>query len=284
MADPEHTIVHLCTPPATRVELLEQLADCGFRKVVVEKPLAIDEDELAKIDGLRYRCNLDLAVVAPWLASALTDRILDTVRNGKLGPLESVFIVQRKPRFTRALAGCGHPTAFDIEMPHSVGVALAVAGDATICGARLTDMKFADVVFPRMGSAWLSLDHRSGVFTEIRSDLTSPTRERRITVKLAGATLIGYYANSKADHTAQLITAVRERGTHYVFHDDALATFFRRTYERFAAAGRDGDNFTLHATVVRLLSEAKHICMGNQAGNGLFPYSHEGNRRESRAY
>jgi predicted dehydrogenase len=65
----------------------------GFRKAVVEKPLAVDEQDLAAIDRLRRWCNLDLMVLAPWLVSALTHRILQTLRGGELGALRSVFVV-----------------------------------------------------------------------------------------------------------------------------------------------------------------------------------------------
>ncbi|MGH3766313.1 MAG: hypothetical protein ACRDS0_17310 [Pseudonocardiaceae bacterium] len=285
LARPDRTVVHLCSPPAIRVEMLEQLAKLGFQKIVVEKPLAVDEQDLAEIAGLRKRWHLDLAVVAPWLASSLTQRILQTLRSGELGTLRSVFVVQRKPRFTRSVSGCGHPTAFDIEIPHSVGVALAIAGHANVCHARLTDMRFEDLVMPRLGSAWLSLDHENGVCTEIHSDLTSPTRERRITLKLEHGTMIGHYPNSEADHTAQLSTTGRGGETRRVFHDDALTTFILRTYERFAARARDGGDLTLNVEVVQLLSDAKRICMaGSHLGGDQLPRRYDGNGWGGRAY
>lgn len=278
MANPEHTVVHLCSPPATRVELLEQLAWLGFQKVLVEKPLAVDTHELAEITRVRQQWNLDLVVVAPWLASALTHRIRQTLRDGELGALQSMFVVQRKPRFTRSLTGCGHPTAFDIEMPHSIGVALAIAGNANVCRAQLTDMRFEDVVFPRLGSAWIALDHENGASTEILSDLTSPTRERRITLKLERGTLIGYYSSSEADHTSQLMTTAWGRETRSVFHDDALTIFILQTYKHFAAPGPESDGLALNAEVVRLLSEAKRICIAsNQVGIGSLPSQYDRN-------
>ena len=285
ITDPDRTVVHLCSPPAARVKVLEQLARLGFQKVIVEKPLAVDEQDLAEIAWLRRRWDLELMVVAPWLASTLTHRILQTLQGGELGALRSVFVVQRKPRFTRSLAGCGHPTAFDIEIPHSVGVALAIAGSADVSHARLTDMTFEDVVIPRLGSAWLSLDHENGVCTEIFSDLTSPTRERRITLKLEHGTITGHYPNSEADHTAQLSTTIKGSETRSVFLDDALTTFILRTYEHFAAPRQDSDNLTLNAEVVRLLSEAKRICLaGSQVGAGLPHTRYDRNGWRGRAH
>ncbi|MGH3827576.1 MAG: Gfo/Idh/MocA family oxidoreductase, partial [Pseudonocardiaceae bacterium] len=277
LTDPERTVVHLCSPPDTRVEVLGQLAELGFQKILVEKPLAVDEQDLAEIARLHRQWDLDLVVVAPWLASSLTHRIRQTLRGGELGALRSVFVIQRKPRFTRSLAGCGHPTAFDIEMPHSVGVALAIAGHATVCHARLTDMRFEDVVLPRLGSAWMSLNHESGVWTEIHSDLTSPTRERRIILKLEHGTMIGHYPNSEADHTAQLSTTHEASETRSVFHDDALSAFIVRTYQNFATAQQGTDDFTLNVEVVQLLSAAKRLCIPNRREVGLLPGRYEAN-------
>ena len=260
LTDPDRTVVHLCTPPTARIEVLEQLACLGFQKVLVEKPLAIDERNLAEISRLRRSWDLDLTVVAPWLASSLTHRIQEIVRSGELGALRSVFVVQRKPRFTRTLAGGGHPTAFDIEMPHSVGVALAIAGDAKVSDAAWADMRLDDVVIPRIGRAWLSLDHENGGRTEILSDLTSPTRERQITLELERGTLIGHYSSSEDDHAAQLSTMVDGRRKRSIFFDDALTTFMLRTYEYYAAPGRGSSDLALDAEVVRLLGEAKRIC------------------------
>lgn len=271
MTDPGRTVVHVCTPPAARVEVLEQLARFGFRKVLVEKPLAVDEQDLVEIARLRRCWNLDLVVVAPWLASALTHRIQEILDSGELGALRSVFVVQCKPRFTRSLAGDGHPTTFDVEMPHSVGVALTIAGRARLCDAAWADMRFDDVVIPRMGRAWLSLEHESGVRTEILSDPTSPARERRITLKLERGTLIGHYSSSADDDTAQLCIRVGGRHKRAVFRDDALATFTRLSYEQFAAPERRGDDLALDTEVVRLLSEAKRVCERRGSGRTAEP-------------
>lgn len=267
MTDPGRTIVHLCTPPIVRIEVLEQLAQLGFQKVLVEKPLAVDEQSLDGIVRLRRLWNLDLVVVAPWLASALTRRIQEILRSGELGALRSILVVQRKPRFTRSLAGNGHPTAFDVELPHSLGVALAVAGGARICDAGWEGMRLGDALIPRLGKAWLSLHHEGGVYTEILSDLTSPTRERRITLKLERGILIGHYSCSQADETAQLRWMMRGHETHVVFRDDALTAFILQAYERFAAPERDDDDLALNVEVVRLLAEAKRACLCRESGS-----------------
>lgn len=259
MAAPERTVVHVCTPPTVRAEVLERLAWLGYRMYIVEKPLATDAGELARIDRLRRSAGLQMEVVAPWLASALTARIQTILGDGQLGRLHAISVLQRKPRFTRTQAGDGHPTAFDIEMPHAVGLALRLAGKARVVEAACADMRFDPVVIPNMGRAWLVLEHTGGPRTEVDCDLTSPVRERCVILKLDGGTLIGHYSSSDEDDAAQLRIRVGGLETSTVFRDDALATFLTRTYERFAASTSISEDLSLNCEVVRLLARAKWL-------------------------
>ena len=110
--------------------------------------------------------------------------------------------------------------------------------------------------------ARLRLEHASGVRTEIDSDLTSPVRERSITLHFDQAVLVGHYPCSDADHTAQLRT-VRpgEEATRTVCTDDAFPAFLRGAYVRYARPAT-----SMHRTLpvqvdaVRLLTEAKRLC------------------------
>jgi predicted dehydrogenase len=267
MTDPESTVVHLCTPPTARAEVLTDLARYGFRKILIEKPMASDERSLDQIEGLRRHYDLELVVVAQWLVSTLTARIKRVLREGQYGSLRSILMVQRKPRFTRSQATDGHPTAFDVEMPHSVGVALGIAGDARVRDARWADMRFGDVIIPKLGEAWLELDHAAGVRTVIHSDLTAPDRERRITVELDGATLTGHYPSSGADHYSQLKISTGGHDVREIFADEALTTFMAMCYQRFAGLvpGTLDADLARSAEVVRLISAAKRICARESA-------------------
>lgn len=258
LLDPGGTVAHVCTPPETRVPVLADLAGHGFRNVVVEKPLAVDEADLAEILLLRQRFGLRLAVVAPWLASRLTRRLVRLVRDGRLGRLKSVSVVQSKPRFRRSLATTGHPTAFDVELPHSVGVALRLAGDAEVAAATCADLVLDGRRAPRLGSAGLRLRHATGVATHLVSNLTAPVRERRITLRFARGTAVGHYAVGADDDHAQLTVASGGRLEHTVFPDDSLGAFLLGAYRDFAAPGevRPAD-FELAVDVVRLLAAAK---------------------------
>ncbi|MBV2366052.1 oxidoreductase [Streptomonospora nanhaiensis] len=268
LVDPARTVVHLCTPPGVRSRLMADLAALGYRRILVEKPLAPDEPELAAVLGARRRHGLDLVVVAQWLTSALSYRLLAAAREGAFGALRAISVLQTKPRFVRSLTSRAHPTVFDVELPHSVGLALALAGPARVRAAACTDMALGNVEVPRLGQARLVLDHRSGTRTEIFSDLMSPTRERRIRLEFDTATLVGHYPCSEDDDTAQLRTTTEDGSSHLVFHDDALADFMLRAYEHFAGRRPITDLFDIQVRTVRLLAEAKRVCAAPATGAG----------------
>lgn len=260
LLDPEVTVVHLCTPPSTRADVLEELAMAGFRQIIVEKPLAANVAELERIRFLRSRYRLRLQVMAPWLSSTLTARLADLVRAGELGAVRSVSVAQLKPRFAKSLSTAGgHPTAFDVEVPHSLGVALQLAGDGRVTSAACTDMGIRDVSVKWMGTARLSLRHERGAVTEIFSSLVSPSRERRISVGFEAGRAVGYYPESQADSYAQLKVTQGTSERRDIFTDDALTSFFRRAYLRFGSGNLAEEDFELQARVVRLLSDAKDL-------------------------
>jgi predicted dehydrogenase len=259
--DPEWTVVHVCTPPTGRPVVLAELVEAGFRRFVVEKPLAADPADLAAVLALRDRHALDIVVVAPWLAAGLTRRLTDAVHGHRYGPLREITVAQHKPRFTRSLATSGHPTAFDVELPHSLAVVLGLAGQAELAAAACTPLRCDDHTVPRMGGARLVLRHASGAHSTLRSDLTSPMRERRITLRFADAVVTGHYPLSADDHHAQFVVATGGREHRDVFPDDALAAFFLAAYRHFH--GRPAPAVTgldRHVEAVRLLAEAKALC------------------------
>ncbi|MEU6129022.1 Gfo/Idh/MocA family oxidoreductase [Saccharopolyspora sp. NPDC047091] len=274
LVPPGRTVVHLCTPPTERTALLRELAELGFRRIIVEKPVAPDLAALAEVERLRAAHGLRLAVVAHWLDAELTRRLDDLVRHRPLGPLREISFRQHKPRFTHSTATGGHPTAFDVEVPHSLGVALRLAGPADLVDADCTDMRCGEVLIPGMGGARLALRHAGGVRTSIESDLTTPVRERSVELSFERGRAVGHYPLSDQDHHAQLTVhgadvqradeqqADEQRS---VFPDDALTEFTLRTYRRFKAIGPETESaatghFAIHRDVVRLLWAAKQHC------------------------
>ncbi|GAB3444332.1 Gfo/Idh/MocA family oxidoreductase [Actinophytocola sediminis] len=268
LVDPVRTVVHVCTPPGERPELLRELAELGFRDIIVEKPVTTDRAALAAILNLADARGLRLAVVAPWLASKLTARLTELVTAGELGALRAIEIHQSKPRLRRSLATAGHPTAFDVEPPHSLGVCLQLAGAARLIDARLSDMVIGTTVIPNMGSAELVLHHATAT-SRIVSDLASPVRERRIELDFDRGHVIGHYPGSEDDHYAHLHVAVEGRpSTREVFPDDALTEYMADTYLGFQQ-GRDfRPELAIACQVVELLADAKDLCLtGTEAAS-----------------
>lgn len=296
LADPATTVVHLCTPPADRFATLQELADLGYTRIVVEKPLAVGTAGLEAIDMLARVRGLRLRVVSPWLASSLTEELAELVRygagggagggapggelGGELGALRSMSFTQFKPRWTRTLRSDNHTTAFDVELPHSLGVALRLAGDARITDAALTDMRIGDTVIPDMGGARLTLRHHNGVTTEIASDLTSPVRERRIGLRFDTGHVVGHYPISDVDHYATLTVHDGTGGgtpAPRLLFDDALTSYVDGAYRDYAAGPDrsggpdDRDDYAIARRVVQLLREARLLAAAQHEGESAPP-------------
>ncbi|NDZ81087.1 Gfo/Idh/MocA family oxidoreductase [Streptomyces sp. SID10853] len=263
LLDPEHTVVHLCTPPAVRADVLREAAGLGFSRIILEKPLAGDREALQHVLDLARDHELRLSVVAPWLHSTLTRRLIDVVANGRLGAVRSAYVTQHKARFRRSLGNTSHSSAFDVEVPHATGVLLRLLGDARVSGAACTDLRVGQVTVPRMGSARLRLLHTGGARSEVLSDLSSPVRRRRIELDMAGGRVVGDYAVAQDDDFAQLEITQGGRTVREVFHDDSLTAYMTHAYRHFADEAHEGgahrDDVGLHVRTVELLDEAKRL-------------------------
>ncbi len=244
---PADAVVHVCTPPGTRVPVLTRLARLGFRRFVVEKPLAADPAALTGIERLRAAYALDIVVVTQWLAATLTRRLAELVRSE--GPLRHISVRQDKPRFQRSAA---HTDAFDVEVPHALAVALTLAGPGRLTGAGRPEPALGP-----LAGAWLTLRHAGGAHTTIRSDLTSPVRRREIRLRFRHTTVVGHYPVSADDHHAQLRVG---DGPREVFEDESLGAFLLAAYRYFAGvAPAPPGEFACHTGVVRLLAAARAV-------------------------
>ncbi|MFF0461868.1 Gfo/Idh/MocA family protein [Streptomyces mexicanus] len=203
--DPATTVTHVCTPPRQRYTLVEQLARHGLRRVILEKPLAGSREELDALVRLRDEADLHLVAVAHWTTSRLAHRLRRIVRDGRLGPLRRITVDQHKPRFLRSLTTDGHRSALDVEIPHSLALALDLAGPADLRAAHCWDLRCEDRELPGMGGARLELEHRSGVTTLLRSDLGAPVRQRSVVCEFDGGTATAHFPLSEDDDHAQMV-------------------------------------------------------------------------------
>ncbi|GHE09526.1 hypothetical protein [Streptomyces alanosinicus] len=275
--DPAGTVVHLCTPPQVRGALLEEAASLGYRRFIVEKPLAADRTALSHVLDAVDRHGLHVHVVSPWLHSALTERLAALI--GEVGDIRSITVTQDKPRFRRSLTSGSHTNAFEVEVPHALGVLLRLLGDAEVRTASCTDLRWGDEIVRHMGGATLTLRHRDGVRSRIRCDLTSPVRRRRITIETTtGARLVGHYPVAQDDDVAQLDLWRGGRRVRERLHDDALHRCLTHAYRRFAggapgAAAEATEGLRLHARTVELLDDAKRLAIEDPPEGAPSPVS-----------
>ncbi|MEU8541403.1 Gfo/Idh/MocA family oxidoreductase [Streptomyces sp. NPDC048717] len=277
--DPAHTVAHVCTPPALRHAVVAELAGHGFRRMIVEKPLAASLDELDALIRLRDQAGLDLVTVSHWTGSRLAARLRRLVRGGRLGALRRITVDQHKPRFHRSLVTRGHRTALDVEIPHSLALALDLAGPATLRTAHCWDLRCEEGELPGMGGAHVELDHHSGVSTLLRSDLGAPVRQRSVVCEFENGTVTAHFPLSEDDDHAQLVVApfaggapgpagAPEEAGHHVFRDDALTDFLEDAYRGFASGTADAGNFPLARETTRLLCAAReHAALAACAGS-----------------
>lgn len=258
-ADP-NAVVHVCTPPSTRNETIGRLAALGYRKFIVEKPLASSRVELAALRELKLEYGLEILVVGNFIVSALTRRIAEIARAGELGSIRHLAFDQRKPRFGRSLTDRGSLTAFDVEIPHSIGAALVLANaSAEVLEARCTDLLVGSQRISSLGTATLTMRHTTDALTTIYSDLGSPLRKRSVDVRLERGDITGHYPVSEGDSHAQLsVYDDRGREVHReVLLDDSFLTFMTRAYRQFLTGERAVGDFELNERIVKLLSDAK---------------------------
>ncbi|QGG55159.1 Gfo/Idh/MocA family oxidoreductase [Paenibacillus sp. B01] len=260
---PERTVVHVCTPPGQHAEAAEQAARHGYRRLIVEKPLAGTLEEADAILSLQRRCGLDLLVVANWLSSALYKTIRQRMESGRLGRLRSIDACQNKARLSRSLRQPGHDSAFDVELPHLAALALALGGEAAqVTGAAAEDMVVGERRLPMLGRAELTLQHAAGAVSRIRSDLMSPVRERRLELEFDDAAVTGYFPASGDDSYSWLeVRSLDGRIVEQLWlEDDPLTAVLEEFYLYYAGIGSSPlSGAAFNRAVMKVLEDAKAI-------------------------
>lgn len=260
LLDVADTVVHVCVPSHVRPDVVSDLATRGFRHFLVEMPLAVDFENVTRFADLQHTLGIRIQVVAPWLHSGVTERLLESVRAARMGRLRAITVVQNKPGLQRTLRSPTHRSALEVELPHSVGVALALAGPGKTVSAHLTGTPPVDGhSVPHMGRARLNISHRNDVDTFITSDLASPIRERRISLRFDDGLVVGHFALSASDLHARMERVwPTGRVDREVFRDDALTNCIDYTYAAFETNSDTTDDFLFHGRVVTILDQARN--------------------------
>ncbi|HST62210.1 MAG TPA: Gfo/Idh/MocA family oxidoreductase, partial [Longimicrobium sp.] len=78
--DPDHTIVHICTPAEDHVSALRDATEAGFRRIIVEKPCAANTAEVDEMRRIAERTGAQIAVINPYLYSRSVASCKDKIR------------------------------------------------------------------------------------------------------------------------------------------------------------------------------------------------------------
>ena len=267
-------VVHVCTPPQAHLACVREALALGYRFIILEKPMAPTLEDALRIRALAEEARAVVLVVAVWLNSPVTERILSRLAEPGAGGLTELAIVHNKSRFSRTLAR-EHEHVFDIEMPHQLSLACALTpGRVRLLSALASDLVLNGQRREHMARGEIALASDCGLVVRLVSNLNHPQRERSVVARLRdGRRFVGFFPVGADDSFSQLFeySAVDALTRHEVFDDDPLSTCLMRCYEHLAkrAAGAappvpPGMELNFNIDVVTLLHEAKRKVAGTR--------------------
>jgi predicted dehydrogenase len=257
-------VLHLCLPVEARSEAVAEAIAKGYRRLLIEKPLADNEKVARAIVAAAADGGAALRVVSLWPHSWAVGEIARRVADLRHGCLVDLRIVQNKPRFELSARRHGE-NILHVEMPHQIALALAIAGaDIGLLDARCRSLALPDGDLPNMGGCLIRLAHEQGAISTLSSELDHPARERWMRARFAdGTTLTAYLPVSRDDLFAQFVhhdpsgrMVERKRG-----RDDVFAVCLNAAYEGFAQAkeapAEDYTSPDQHLRIARIIDAAR---------------------------
>ncbi|MFG2263764.1 hypothetical protein [Streptomyces sp. NPDC048720] len=271
LGSPASAVVHIATPVGGRVQAVRALAAAGVRRAIMEKPYAETPAAARELTAAVRDSGIELLPVAVWPSSTVTRHVGALVAAGRIGRLVSLHFEQSKPRFRRSLDNTAHSSAFEVELPHQVLLALHLGGDAEVAEAGAWPLSTSAGTAPALGGAMLRLRHRGGLVSTLVSDLTSPVRVRRLRLRGTEGEIVAHYPISGDDPFGQVqVTGQRDRT---VCPDAPLTAFIENCYRFFDGTGErpDGTDPQLHLRVTELLAAASAAAVPRGAPSLLGP-------------
>jgi predicted dehydrogenase len=224
---PADAIFHVATSPSRHLECVEELVLRGARRIIVEKPVACTLADARRVAELGSVATI--LPVSVWLSSSVTRLAEEAVASGAIGTLRSLHMEQSKPRFRRTIESPVHNSAFEVELPHQLLLALTLGGPFERFLSVLSwPMTLPGRSVPAMGGAVIKLRHESGVTSTLVTDLTAPVRLRRLRLTGSDGEIVADYPLSSDDHHGQLRVSGRTRRT--IVPDAPLTNFLESAY------------------------------------------------------
>jgi predicted dehydrogenase len=252
-------IYHVTTPPYAHLNCVRDLVQIGAHRIILEKPITSTSEECQELCRLAQTATI--LPVSVWPNSKVTEQVLAIIESGEIGTVTSIHFEQSKPRFSRCRPADAHNTAFEVELPHQVLLALHLAGvqaHVLSSSAWSLPMPAPQAAVASMGGVLLRLQHAGGVISTLLSDLSSPTRRRHLRVTGTGGEIFADYPISAEDPFGQL--RVSGQFCRNVISDAPLSQFIWAAYRYFTGMGpKPPAGLALHSACVDLIETAAEL-------------------------
>ncbi|HEX5727706.1 MAG TPA: Gfo/Idh/MocA family oxidoreductase [Longimicrobiaceae bacterium] len=270
--DPDHTIVHICTPADDHASALRAATEAGFRRIIVEKPCAANTADVDEMQRIAERTGASIAVINPYLYSRSVASCKDKIRQVGQQPHYLEFEMS-KPRITPTLAGRSRPeSVMDVELPHQIATALHLtdASRYRLLRAEVRHMHYREVdtepcqVIPNMGVGIIVLELDECIAVLV-SSLDALTRTRVLKLRFPNTEHIeAFLPVTGDDHTSVVIEysghntdGSTEQQRVAKLPDDMLARCLFDTYSRFVTDSPQLSDLTFNRKVVDVMDKAK---------------------------
>jgi predicted dehydrogenase len=261
-------IVDFCVPAKVHLELVETALRLGVTRFLIEKPLAWDVASSEKL--VMTLQGSEVVYLDTYAASSGVQQLLEKIA-GQDSVAEHVSLVFHKNRISdsrlnRGFAQDAVPSAWMIEGPHMLSIAMQIAGQiARVLSASTFDMEIGtNRLLPEHGGGRALLEHENGAVTHLDLDLCSDRNVRRIEVTLRnGVRMVVELPPSKAERHYSVLDVAYPGGGHEVHHyeDRPMENCVRNAISHLAGeqvtVGSMADGLAICAIVERMMERTK---------------------------
>ncbi len=270
--DPDHTIVHICTPADNHASDLRAATDAGFRRIIVEKPCASNTADVDEMRRIADRTGASIGVINPYLYSRSVASCKDKIQQVGRQPHYLEFEMS-KPWTAPTLAGRSKPeSVMDVELPHQIATALHLteASRYRVLRAEVRHMHYREMetevcqVVRNMGVGILVLELDQCIAVLI-SSLDALTRTRVLKLRFPNSEHIeAFLPVTGDDHTSVVIEysghnsdGSTDQQRVAKLPDDMRARCLFDMYSRFATDSPQLSDLTFNRKVIDVMDKAK---------------------------